>query len=49
MWLFQNFGVKTSVGLNSTDRARVINALNNYVNEFAGLPTEDFGSEAMAA
>lgn len=48
MWLYEHFEVKTAVGLNATDRARVINALKTYINEFVTMQQET-GSSLMAA
>lgn len=48
MWLMANFSVNTTVHMDEHDRARVINKLRVYENNYADLPQE-IGAESMAA
>ena len=49
MWLHEWFQVKTCIGLNPEERARVINKLKNYVNDYAAIQQEFGEGDALAA
>lgn len=40
IWLTQNFGVKTSAILSAEDRARVINKLRTFIDDYSDIPSE---------
>jgi len=48
VWLTQNFGVKTSAILDAQERARVINKLRVYQDDYSDVPAE-LREEAMFA
>ncbi len=48
LWLTEKFGVRSTAMMDEANRARVINALRNYTDDFADL-TDEFGEEARAA